>query len=170
MRLLFWTMFAVLSAATLVISVPAAAEPPTAPLNFCNRTSEEVDVAVGYYSSGIHDEQSSNVLTGPFVTRGWWGVSGGQCQSFANPFDARYMFWFPIQRTARTHIPVDDTANPARHMCISGASFTFEDQNVSIDTCHADPAATTSAGVRWVVGHKVDTEVDPNVSFTGYDY
>ena len=74
MRLLFWTMFAVLSAATLVTSVPATAEPPTAPLNFCNRTSEEVDVAVGYYSSGIHDEQSSNVLTGPFVTRGWWGV------------------------------------------------------------------------------------------------
>lgn len=106
------------------------------------------------------------MLTGPFVTQGWWHVSGGQCQSFANPFDARYMFWFPV---AQTRNPLDDTTNSGRHMCVSGKLFTFEEQNVSIDACHADPAAT-SAGVRWVVGHRVDTEVDPNVNFTGYDY
>jgi hypothetical protein len=55
-------------------------------------------------------------------------------------------------------------------MCITGPHFTFEDQNVSFDTCHSDPAATTSAGAVWVRANKVDTELDPNVDFTSYNY
>src|SRR5689334_11657991 len=63
-----------------------------APLTICNHFSEHIRVAYGYYSSGVND--SNNVLTGPLVSRGWWYVEPGQCQTFDNPFNARYMYWF----------------------------------------------------------------------------
>lgn len=169
-KTLLWSMFVILLTAVMVHAGPAIAAPPAAPLNFCNRTSAPVGVAYGYYSSGVDDGQNHNLLTGPFVSRGWSTVDGGQCQSFANPFSARYMFWFPIEpHQPRSHTVVEDSTGPGTHMCITGVGFTFEDQNVSIDACHKDPAAT-NGGVRWVLANKVDTEVDPNVSFTGYNY
>src|SRR5690348_6984232 len=70
----------------------ALADPAAAPLTLCNRMSDHIRVAVGYFSSGVSD--TKNVLSGPFVSRGWWTVEPGQCQTFDNPFNARYMFWF----------------------------------------------------------------------------
>jgi uncharacterized membrane protein len=166
MKLLFWLILGIASAA-LVISTPAFATPSAAPLNFCNRTSNTVSVAVGYHSSGVDDGANHNILTGPFVSQGWWDVNPNQCHVFANPFDARYMFWFPLEpHEPRSHRPLDELTSSGTHMCISGSRFTFEDQNVSIDACHGDHAATTSAGVRWVLPSRIDTEVDPNVNFT----
>jgi len=57
------------------------------------------------------------------------------------------------------------------HRRIAGSPFTFEDQNFSMEACKKDPAATTpTSGVSWVLPAKVDTEVDPAVNFTGYNY
>jgi uncharacterized membrane protein len=172
MRPVSWLLLVMAATGMLIISAPAFAEPATAPLNFCNRTSNPVAVAVGYYSSGVNDTQ--NELTGPFVSRGWWTVNGGQCQSLANPFDARYMFWFALPPENPSSVPPDtnadgsqiDAANPARHMCIRSMAFTFEDDNVSYGVCKKNNPTNS----RWVLAHKVDTEVDPDVNFTGYDY
>jgi uncharacterized membrane protein len=153
------------------LSGPAFAAPSAAPLTFCNRTSSTVSVAIGYYSSGTDDGTNHNLLTGPFVSRGWWDVNPNQCQSFPNPFDARYMFWFPLEpHEPRSHRPVDNVTSSGTHMCITGNGFTFEDQNVSIDACHADHLAGTPAGVRWVLAYKVDTAVDPTANFGDSDW
>jgi len=172
MKPLIRLLFAVLTAFASAMPSPTFAAATVGPLNFCNRTSAKVAVAAGYYSQGVRDTR--NMLTGPFVSRGWWFVEAGQCQSFANPFDARYMFWFPVRPENPTSVPPDsnadfspiDTTNTAVHMCITSHSFTFEDENVSFYACHKDRAVHT----RWVVPHKVDTAVDPTVNFTGYDY
>jgi len=169
MKLLFWLALLSASAAGLGSSTVAFAEPSAAPINFCNRTSDEVMVALGYYSSGVDDGVNHNVLTGPFVSRGWFSVKANQCQVFPNPFSARYMFWIATDRDVQ-HRPSEDAASSGRHMCITGTAFTFEDQNASSDACHTDPAALTKGQVAWVLPNKVDTEVDPNVNFTGYSY
>lgn len=169
MRLLLGLALLIASVAGLAISTAAFAEPNAAPMNFCNRTSDEVMVALGYYSSGVDDGANHNLLTGPFVSRGWFSVRANQCQVFPNPFNARYMFWIATDRNVQ-HPPVEDAASSGTHMCITGTTFTFEDQNVSSAACHTDPAALTKWQVAWVLPKKVDTEVDPNVNFTGYNY
>jgi uncharacterized membrane protein len=163
-RASFWAIFSGLLAAMLLTPVGSAiAAPNAAPLYFCNRASVEVEVAVGYYSSGVDDGKNQNVLTGPFVSRGFWPVGVGRCQSFDNPFNARYMFWFALEHdTPRSHPIIDDAT--AIHMCASGKAFTFEDENVSQDACEKSPIRI------WVLPKKVDTAVDPNVNFTGDDY
>lgn len=171
MRTLFAFMFAVVAGGLFVALTPAVASPSAAPLNFCNGTSADVAVAWGYHSEGVNDGPNHNILTGPFVSTGWRTISPNQCQSLSNPFDARYMFWFAMApRAADRHLISEDTTTSGTDMCISGAEFTFEDQNVSMDACHRDPAAATNAGTRWVLAHKVDTAVNPTVNFTGYDY
>jgi uncharacterized membrane protein len=169
MKLLFGLALLIASVAGLSTSTVAFAEPNAAPLNFCNRTSDEVLVALGYHSSGVDDGPNHNILTGPFVSRGWFSVKANQCQVFPNPFDARYMFWIATDRDV-THRPVDDDADAETHMCVTGTSFTFEDQNASSAACHTDPAALTKWKVSWVRPNKVDTAVDPTVNFTGYSY
>lgn len=169
MKLIVWLALLIASVAGLAASTAALAEPSAAPMNFCNRTSDEVMVALGYYSSGVDDGANHNLLTGPFVSRGWFHVNPNQCQIFPNPFNARYMFWIPVDR-AVLHPAVEDVASSGPHMCVTGTSFTFEDQNVSSAACHADPMALTKWQVVWVLPNKVDTEVDPNVNFTGYNH
>ena len=51
-------------------------------------------IAVGYFSSGINDKE--NLLSDRFVSRGWFNLRAGQCETLDNPFNARYMFWWDV--------------------------------------------------------------------------
>jgi hypothetical protein len=154
----------------VLASLPSSAS--AADMTFCNRTSVQVGVAVGYYSSGTNTDASPNVLTGPFVSHGWWLVAPGSCDPIENPFKARYMFWFGISKGLNDNYENVQAMESAtgRHFCIpwyfstdgkSTKSFTLEDENASLNTCHAGAARL------WVVPQMVDTAVDPIVNFTG---
>jgi hypothetical protein len=160
-------------------AVPVAAA--GTPLTICNRTSMPVeDVAVGYHSSGVNDAAGSRILTGPFVSIGWVGeIAPGRCQNFANPFGARYMFWWGAVSNginfARTVWPVDGDD----HFCIpniygSGSqeadmtkTFTFEDQNASEVACESGSTNPKVGPNLWVRVRKVDLDVNPIVDFSG---
>lgn len=142
-------------------------------MTFCNRTSAQVGIAVGYYSSGVSTDASPNVLTGPFVSHGWWLIDPGSCDPVDNPFNARYMFWFGISKGLNdnyVNVQAMESSNSERHFCIpwyfgtdgkSTKSFTLEDENRSLEACHA------GASRLWVVPHMVDIAVDPTVNYTG---
>lgn len=164
--------------AGLMISAPitpSRASASSAPLTFCNRTSDSASVAAGYYSQGISDPSDHSILTGPLISRGWWKVEPGQCVSISNPFDARYVFWYAVSKGYNdgemTVYSLELADLPGRlRFCVpnyftAGAgqgAFQFEDQNVSYAACHAD-------GKIWVLVHKTDTAVDPTVNFMGND-
>ena len=167
-------VLAALLFAVVTALVPTSASAyQSAPLNFCNNTSDPVGVAVGYHSPGVKDPADHSVLTGPFVSRGWWLVTVGACQTLDNPFGARYMFWFaePIRNNDLKLPPsANGLSNTPDDFCVSnwlsprGApSFTYEDENVSLKACESpdkDPIPV------WITPHSVDTWIDPNVSFT----
>jgi uncharacterized membrane protein len=180
-----------------IIAVVAPASASATALNFCNRTADPVNVAVGYYSPGVKDPPDHSILTGPLVSRGYWTVKPAQCQTFENPFGARYMFWFGWSNGFNEHGQTFNGRGQASEIaqmrvkpsadsfCVgnywgpahSVPSFTFEDENASANACEpvdegqasADASAVLVFGVKpiWVSARKVDTSVDPTVNFTG---
>ena len=135
-------------------------------LNFCNRSANWVGVVVGYHSTGVNDPPDHSVLTGPFVTDGWTKVDPGQCQTIRNPFNARYMFWWGYGIGYNDSSPTVETTEPrpGAAFCVASGNkgFTFEDENVSLNACHA-------AKGLWVATHEVDTAVNATVDFGGSD-
>jgi uncharacterized membrane protein len=166
------TCFAVAVAfAALMFAGAAEAEPSAQPLTICNQYSEHIRVAYGYYSSGVND--TNNVLSGPFVSRGWWFVEPGQCRTFENPFSARYMYWFAWAHGIHDSMDAiqQERSSSDLHFCITNYfgsattyGFTFEDENVDSAACDR---VTSPQPALWVVPHKVDTVVDPQVTVMG---
>ena len=171
-KTLLWSMFVIILTAVMVHAGPAIAAPPAAPLNFCNRTSAPVGVAYGYYSSGVDDGQNHNLLTDATV---WCQEDGrrwtvANVKSFANPFSARYMFWFPIEpHQPRSHTVVEDSTGPGTHHVHHGRWFHVR-RSKRFNRCMSQRSRGDERGREMGVVDKVGTEVDPNVSFTGYNY
>jgi uncharacterized membrane protein len=165
-----WLLFAFVPALLFVSVPPAVASAAGIQLQICNRSSAQVNVAVGYHSSGPNDTPNSSILTGPFVSIGWWAIAPGACTSFNNPFSARYMFWFGF--TPMAAFPkLAWTTNGDDFFCIANNNgttahaFTFEDENASAATCQS---RTTQDGANmWVSVRKVDLLVNPLVNFDG---
>ena len=129
--------------------------------------SDHLRVAVGYFTSGVND--SGNVLSGPFASRGFWIIQPGQCQTFDNPFNARYMFWFAFAHGINDDMSAITGARTDErlHFCVPNyfgaqvASFTYEDENVSAAACDQ------AGNALWVVPRKVDTLIESSVNVTG---
>jgi uncharacterized membrane protein len=157
MKLRSWSTAMALALGMFTVSNVAHAQTSSG-LNFCNKTAVLVGVAVGYHSPGVNDPPDHSILTGPFVSRGWWAVEPGKCQTIENPFNARYMFWSDYQ-------VLGGWGYAETYFCRSAGpkAFTFEDENESLNACQA-----AGKGV-WVPSHKVDTAVDATVNFTGAD-
>jgi len=142
-------------------TLPAAAQ-SSAPLTICNKTSEIAGAAVGFFSPGVNKPtDGADILTGPFVSHGWWNIEAGACHTFDNPFNARYMFWFAYTPSYQS-TPED----PSKiHFCIPIGSppkaFTFEEENVSKETCSA------AGNTWWITANRVDTWINATVDFTG---
>ena len=154
----------------------------SAPLTVCNKWSATLEVALGYFSPGVHDPSDHNVLTGPFVSRGWSEIGPGECKSFENPFAARYMFWYGYGKDFNeSEMMSAFMRNPSwsNHFCITNyftgdgtkvPSFVNEEANVSVEACDraggdANPAAAHST--MWVTSRMVDTWINSTVNFTG---
>ncbi|MGH7659622.1 MAG: hypothetical protein ACRENA_01720 [Vulcanimicrobiaceae bacterium] len=155
---------------------PTVASAAGTPLVICNRsTAPLLDIAVGYYSTGAADTSTS--LSGPFVSTGWQtGLAPGQCRNFANPFNARYMFWWAAARGGINTSENVWTTNGNDHFCIPNVygatadmskTFTFEDENVSQAACESKSANPAVGHNLWVTVRKVDLPVDSTVSFDG---
>lgn len=182
-----------LSGAILALFIGGSALATTSParaagtgLEFCNQSSAATFVAAGYHSPGVNDPADHSLLTGPFVSIGWSTVGAGECHTFANPFNARYMFWFAANRSindAAILPSLDPNAfnttnglwstnsdvffcatsyfdNPT-HRVGEAPSFTYEDENESEAACHR------GAYNLWLPVRKVDTWVNATVNFTG---
>src|SRR5689334_16816836 len=98
LRARFTWAASVIAMLTALTSSPALAY-SSAPLTFCNKTDNKVFLAVGYHSPGVNDPADHSLLTGPFVSRGFFAVESGNCITEPNPFDARYMFWFAFSKS-----------------------------------------------------------------------
>ena len=166
----------------LLFSNPSFAVPVAAAgtqLTICNHTSTGLDdVAVGYHSSGVND--TAAILTGPFVSTGWVGeIAAGRCQNFANPFGARYMFWWGAVPHGINFARSVWSVSGNDYFCIpdiygSGSqsgdiadTFTFEDQNASKAACESSSANPKIGPNVWVPVRKVDVDVNPMVNFDG---
>jgi len=168
------TFFAVAVAiAAMMFAGTAQAQPSAQPLTICNQFSDRLRVAYGYFSSGVHD--TDNQLTGPFVSQGWTRIEPGQCQTYPNPFNARYMFWFAWAHGINDSQGAiqDARSSPDLHFCITNYfgdgtgttyGFSFEDENVDAAACDR---VTSPSSALWVVPHKVDTAVAPTVNVMG---
>jgi uncharacterized membrane protein len=158
----------VLLSAVLIALTPGPASAGTsAPLTICNKTAETLTIAFGYHSPGVNDPADHSVLTGPFVSRGWGRIASGECHTFSNPFNARYMFWFGL---SGTRIFAGPESNTTDALCVPNwlnggtiPAFTYEDENQSSEACM--PSGST-ANV-FMRSRAVDTWVDPVVNFTG---
>ena len=169
MRISIFFAMVALTAAISVCADRAPAEPTASALTLCNRLSDKVNIAIGYYSSGINDP--GNVLTGPFVSRGWWTIESGQCRAFDNPFGARYMFWFGYQVSGLNDNPgklLGSLQDSRPNFCVPDyfslsnvPAFTYEDENASFKACYLQ-------GMRYYVPvHKVDTFIETSAEITG---
>jgi uncharacterized membrane protein len=158
-------------AATVVPASTGRASAAGTPLQICNQTSEHINVAVGYHSTGVNDAPNSNVLTGPFVSTGWWRVEGGKCMTFANPFGARYMFWYGFSPTGGLNATTPWATNGLDNFCIANIhgpqahGFTLEDENASQTVCAG--SRTADGPNEWVSVRKVDIVVNARVDFNG---
>lgn len=158
----------------------AFAEPAASPLTVCNQLPNRALVAVGYFSSGVSD--TANTLSGPFVSRGWWPVQPGECQTFPNPFNARYMFWYAFD-TDIASLRLNDNdlvvmgmrILPGVHMCVTDyfdtstiRAFTYEDENVSKAACDqaSGDGQQKDGNALWVIPNKVDTLIQSKVNIT----
>jgi uncharacterized membrane protein len=174
-RLVSFAVIAVVGGlATLSIAAPVSAAGPG--LTICNRTSDLLGVAVGYYSPGVGDPADHSILTGPFVSEGWWSVASGQCATATNRFGARYMFWYAWSKSVNNQetgieplsIATPWTTNGTDNFCLPTyfnvdkvRTFTYEDENAGYAACHQ------LTNHIWVPVRKVDTAVNPVVQFTG---
>ena len=147
------------------------------PLVICNQTAGTLsDVAVGYHSTGVNDAPGSRILTGPFVSTGWVRILHGQCATFANPFNARYMFWWGAVAGGINAPGTVWNASGDQSFCIPNvygatadmsSSFTFEDENVSQSACESGRANPRVGPNIWARVRKVDLEVNAQVNFDG---
>jgi uncharacterized membrane protein len=175
------------AAAILAFRSEPASAYSSAPLTFCNKSPDKVILADGYHSPGVNDPKDRSILTGPFVSEGWHEFAPGECQSIANPFDARYMFWFAVS-WRKGGLNTDLVAVAAMHnnalqdsFCIGNyfttwfdggpiSAFTFEDENASVAACDSargNVILVADGKTLWVNGHSTDTWVNPTVDFTG---
>jgi len=135
-------------------------------LTVCNQSSTEIDVAVGYHSSGPND--TSTLLTGPFVSVGWWVIPAGKCTSMANPFAARYMYWSGYLRGGDWLWTAGDYHFCAPHLGgPSMPTYTFESQNASDDACTGATAYDSFGANTWIAAREVDVEVNATATYTG---
>ena len=165
----------VTSLAIATLALFASPSPASATqLNLCNQTSAHLEVAVGYYSAGRG--QTSTHLSGPFVSTGWWDLSAGQCRNFANPFNARYMFWWGAQRIGINSSGSMWNTNGIDHFCIPNfhgpaaeisAYWTFVRKNESKAACESSSSNPAIGHNLWVAARKVDLLASPTVNFTG---
>jgi uncharacterized membrane protein len=166
-----------LGAVAAALAPSSALAYQSAPLNFCNNTSGLAAVAVGYKSPGVNDPADHSLLTGPYVSRGWFQIAAGTCQSLDNPFGARYMFWYAWSKgynDKEFDVVSDNKFDGLNAFCISDyfaadisgsvPDFTFEEENVSIRECGA--GLHHSPETLWITPHMVDTWVNPSVTFT----
>lgn len=169
-------------AALIVFSAsPASAQRASAPLTFCNQTSANVGLTIGYHTPGVNDPADHSLLTGLFVSDGWYSVEAAQCQTFPNKFGARYMFWFAFSsqyNNSYSSILAGRNDND-QYMCATNyliahadgktPEFVFESENVSRAACddQADGAADGTGKTLWIGGKSVDTWVNATVNFTG---
>ena len=166
------------SAVTLLIAIgmsaPAAAQ-TSQPLTICNKTDVPLNIAAGYPTLGVDDGPNHNLLTGPFVTKGWGTVAPGACSTVENPFNARYMWWFGTSTKFNSSLAAAGSiVKPPMGVnlyCIpnvfdhSSGPFVFEDENVR-PTDQGDPCEGSGQNV-WVTFRPVDTWVSATVNFTG---
>jgi uncharacterized membrane protein len=165
-----WLLFTLVAVCLYVSTPPAIASASGIQMQFCNRSSAPVNVAVGYHSSGPNDTPNSTILTGPFVSIGWWSIAAGACHNFDNPFSARYMFWYGF--TPLNVFPkLAWTTNGIDYFCVANFmgttahAFTYEDENASQSACIS---RATPDGVNiWETVRKVDLNVNPLVNFDG---
>ena len=169
--------FVALLCAVVITLVPTSASAyQSAPLNFCNNTSEQVNVAVGYHSPGVNDPADHSVLTGLFVSKGWYQIAAGACQTLDNPFSARYMFWYAFAKGYNDEgllASSQGLSNTPYDFCVTNylffpvPSFTYELENASIKACESPDTPLNEHVPLWITPKMVDTWVSPNVSFTG---
>jgi hypothetical protein len=168
-----WPYFAALALAGAALTL-ANARPASAagtPLSICNQSAAHINVATGYHSSGVNDMPNSNILSGPFVSDGWTRIEPGECSTFANPFGARYMFWWAFSPASGLNAVSAWATNGVDHFCIAGIhvpaphAFTFEDENRSQTTCES--TSTGDGPNVWVSVRAVDLMVNSTVYFTG---
>ena len=154
-------------------SAPASAQ-ISAPLTLCNQTDVPLNIAIGYPTLGVDDGPNHNLLTGPFVTKGWGTIAPGACHTLENPFKARYMYWFGFStKFNSTEMQAGSIVKPPlgpNLYCIpkfehGSSSFTFEDENVR-PTDQGDPCEASGKNM-WATFRPVDTWVDATVNFTG---
>jgi hypothetical protein len=169
-------LFCCLAVAVAAFASPAVATPTSAPLNICNRSPAQISVAVGYYSPGVGEQK--DILTGPFVSRGWFGIAAGTCRTLENPFNARYMFWYAFGHGLNDHqddMPFLTAKFIKYHFCINnyfgteGAptpDFVFEDENASYEACGTNDFKGDPKNW-WVTTRMVDTWVNATVNFDG---
>ncbi len=169
--------FLAFACAALALIVPVSASAYTsAPLTFCNKTSVVVGVVVGYHSPGVNDPTDHSVLTGPYVSNGWFKVEPGACATLANPFSARYMFWYAAS-SEFNNVDINQIGLRDEHLpdsfCVTNyfrsglvPDFTFEDENVSPATC-GDVIGAPQGHNLWVHPKNADTWVNATVNFAG---
>ena len=175
--LMRFTLTAFAAAVMLLAALSPVSAQESKPLTFCNKTSVKVYLTIGYYTAGVNDTEK--VLTGPFVSRGYWSAEPGACQTLENPFQARYMFWFGFNIPSEGRFNSDDfsvylmsSADAPIHFCVPNifegvtSSFTFEDENASLQACQRTTYKNGYSNM-WVIPRKVDTWVDAAVNFTG---
>jgi hypothetical protein len=180
-----WLYFAVvaLAGATVLLATGRPASAAGTPMTICNRSPLAITITIGYHSSGVNDTAGSNVLTGPFVSRGFAVIAPGKCSSYENPFSARYMFWWPHNEAGLNGMRtiwsdpkinyVTWTTNGNDHYCIPNVNgtypideFTFEDENASEAACEKGHASQNGPNL-WVSVRAVDLLVSSTVNFTG---
>jgi hypothetical protein len=120
-------------------------------------------IAVGYHSPGAYD--TGTVLTGPFVSTGWFVFAPGECSTIDNPFSARYMYWTGYRHGAYL---IQDGGDS--HFCMPSVRgtpprFTFERQNESEDACVSSTPADSSGPNEWTATREVDVAVDADAEY-----
>lgn len=178
LRLKCTTIALVVTTVSFFSSISAFAY-SSAPLTVCNKIAFPIGVAFGYYTPGTHDPADHSLLTGPFVSRGWMTIEVGQCATIPNPFNARYVYWFPTFNIYDDRVRAMRTADAPQHFCVNNflypsgpapvasmpvPAFTYERENESAAACDTD--TSMDAHNFWVIPREVDTWVNPTVDFT----
>ncbi len=179
-----WIVIAAILAATSPLLGPSPARAAAPSLSLCNKTAEKIRVAVGYFTSGVTDTANKEILTGPFVSNGYYYLEVGNCRTFDNPSNARYVFWFASGNALNAN-PITvglmhSNGNDWKYnFCVRNyfvaneqemvPPFIYEDENASEAAC--DQAGGTLPGAAghtlWVTANKVDLLVNGEVDFTG---
>jgi uncharacterized membrane protein len=157
------------------VSVAPASAQTSAPLTLCNKTDVPLNTAIGYHTPGTNDGPDHNLLTGPFVTKGWEAIAPGACHTFENPFNARYMFWFGTSTKFNSdEMQAGNIVKPSMDpnlYCIprfdhGAPPFVFEDENARVPPDQTDPCEASGKNM-WADFRSVDTWVSSTINFTG---